>query len=212
MAAVLMRSLDRLNCSLMRFSISPRAQYNRSYNSCAGQASGDNELTTKRGFSFPPRCSALATTRRGRLQLSPPLVLTGGPENFPRPAYYLRCAARTATPPKPCATPRARAASAATAPAAEPSRCSKSRPANGRAPRLTACGRAPRATVRPGAQPAAAPARSTMKPGKTACCGPTTSHSPPRHHPHSRRKRPRLRQRALHDLGLFLLVPVRRPR
>ena len=65
--------------SLMRFSIavkrdclatmSPRAQYT-SYNLYAGQSIAAREVTTQLGFSLASICSALATTRRGRLQLS----------------------------------------------------------------------------------------------------------------------------------------------
>src|ERR1035438_525501 len=49
--------IGRLNCSLMRFSMSPRAQYSSSYKACAPHDSLVNEVTTKRGFSLPAMCS-----------------------------------------------------------------------------------------------------------------------------------------------------------
>ena len=55
---------------LMRFSISPRAQYSSSYNAGAAHSGLGNEVTIKRGFAPFSRCSALATTRRARYQLS----------------------------------------------------------------------------------------------------------------------------------------------
>jgi len=55
---------------LIRFSISPRAQYRSSYNARAAQSWLGNEVTTKRGFAPFSKCSAWATTRRARAQLS----------------------------------------------------------------------------------------------------------------------------------------------
>src|SRR5580658_10856947 len=51
--SLLTRSANRLNCSLMRFSMSPRPQYRSSYSACAVHLSPVSEVTTKRGFSFP---------------------------------------------------------------------------------------------------------------------------------------------------------------
>src|SRR5918997_4079230 len=66
--SALTRSAKRLNCSLIRFSMSPLAQYSSSYNACADQCSGLSDVTTKRGFSLPSICSAFAITRRCRSQ------------------------------------------------------------------------------------------------------------------------------------------------
>src|SRR5918994_5470433 len=54
----------------IRFSTSPRAQYTSSYRVRASIALAGSEVTMKRGFGPLARCSALATTRRSRLQLS----------------------------------------------------------------------------------------------------------------------------------------------
>ena len=56
-------------CSLMRFSISPLAQYSPSYSSRASASPLGSEVTTKRGFGPSRVYSALPTTRRARLQL-----------------------------------------------------------------------------------------------------------------------------------------------
>jgi len=79
--AVLVRSANNINCcSLMRFSISPRAQYVSSYSTRASCCSADSDVTTKRGFAPLGKYSAWPTTRRVRLQLSrkhrcPPCVV-----------------------------------------------------------------------------------------------------------------------------------------
>jgi len=65
--SVLSRTANRLNCSWIRYSISPRSQYSLMYTTRAGQASPFSDVTTYLGFSLPSICSALATTRRGRL-------------------------------------------------------------------------------------------------------------------------------------------------
>ena len=69
--AQLVRSANKNSCcSLMRFSISPRAQYFSSYNGAAAISSRGSDVTTNRGFSPLAMYSTLPTTRRGRLQLS----------------------------------------------------------------------------------------------------------------------------------------------
>src|SRR2546426_8366974 len=66
----LVRSANRPSCcSLMRFSMSPRAQYSCSYNVRASHSSADSDVTTNRGFEPLSRCSALPITRRSRDQL-----------------------------------------------------------------------------------------------------------------------------------------------
>src|ERR671911_1500359 len=71
MVAADVRSANRSSCcSLIRFSTSPRAQYTSSYRVRASIALAGSEVTMKRGFGPLDRCSALATTRRVRLQLS----------------------------------------------------------------------------------------------------------------------------------------------
>src|SRR5512135_1348254 len=67
----LVRSANRCNCcSLIRFSASPRPQSSSSYNPLAARSSAKSDVTTNRGLAPLARCSALATTRRSRLQLS----------------------------------------------------------------------------------------------------------------------------------------------
>mgnify|MGYP001581913699 CR=1 FL=1 len=68
--AALVRSANNYNCcSLIRFSISPRAPYYSSYTVRASIADDGHEVTTKRGLAPLSKCSALPITRRGRLQL-----------------------------------------------------------------------------------------------------------------------------------------------
>src|SRR6266496_1834941 len=81
MVAALVRSANRCSCcSLMRFSMSPRAQHRSSYSARGSQDSGAREVTTKRGLALSGRCSALPTTRRVRLQL---LRVVNRTPNFP---------------------------------------------------------------------------------------------------------------------------------
>ena len=70
--AVDVRSANRSSCcSLIRFSISPRAQYSSSYSCLPATSSRLKLVTTKRGFAprWPGSHSALPTTLRCRPQL-----------------------------------------------------------------------------------------------------------------------------------------------